>query len=288
MGKEKLHKYSVLMTVYKKDNPEWLRQAIDSMLNQTWKPSEFVIIIDGPIPAELQCILDKYVKVNGDMFKIKPQKKNIGLGAALKIGVENCSYEYIARMDADDISAPKRCETILKYMVKHPTYSVTGCNAIEFVDNINNAKAIVKLPLNPVDARKFAKKRVPIRHPSIIIKKSDTLAVGNFKPLRRSQEYDLVVRMLMANMEISNVPEVLFYIRVGKDFYIRRGGWSKAKLLVGQRYDFYKYGFYSFPEFMLYAGINLVMCMMPNSLRAFIYQKFLRKPMVKGSKKNGY
>lgn len=277
MEKDILPQYSILMTVYEKDNPEWLKEAINSMIDQTHSPSEFVVLIDGPTPIRLRNILDDYHKQYEGLFKIIPQNKNIGLGAALKIGVENCKYEYIARMDADDISAPKRCETILNYMIKNPTYSMVGSNAVEFVNTIDDVRSLVILPETPKDTRKFAKKRVPIRHPSIIFKKSDILAVGNFKPLRRSQEYDLVIRMLMAGMKISNVPEILFYIRIGEDFYLRRGGWSKAKMLATQRLDFYRYGFYSFPEFLLYAGINVGMCIIPNFLRTFIYQNFLRK-----------
>lgn len=276
--------YSILMTIYEKDDPTFLKVAMESMINQTYKCSEFVIVFDGPVSASLKCVINEYVLQYDNLFKIIELKENIGLGAALKIGVEACKYEYIARMDSDDISAPKRCETILNYMKEHPSYSVVGCNCVEFINDIDNVKSVVKMPQNPNDSRKFAKKRVPIRHPSIIFKKSSVLKVENYKPLRRSQEYDLIVRMLMKDMEISNVPEILFYIRIGNDFYYRRGGLNKAKLLAGQRHDFYKYGFYCYPEYLLYASINIAMCLIPNSIRAFIYIKFLRKqvPVVKG------
>lgn len=275
-----LPQYSVLMTIYKNDNPSWLTEAIESMLNQSFPPSEFVIVQDGPVPQAVSDVINFYINKYKNLFVLIANAKNEGLGAALKCGVEKCQYEYIARMDSDDISDKLRCEKILSYMLEHPDYSLVGSDCIEFSGCCENIKGYVRLPNDPNKVKQFAKKRVPIRHPSIIFKKSDVLKVGNYKPLRRSQEYDLVIRMLMADMKISNVQEILFYIRVDDDFYSRRGGWDKAKLLASQRRDFYKYGFYNFLEFCLYASINIGMCMVPNKIRAFLYQKFLRKNTV--------
>ena len=276
-----LPKYSVLMTVYYNDEISYISEAIDSMLNQSHKPSEFVIVQDGPVPEMVSALINEYKAKEPDLFRIFVNDNNEGLGAALRRGVELCRFDYIARMDADDISAPNRCEKILSYMINNPDYSLVGSDCIEFTGNINNIKGYVRLPQDPTEVSKFAKKRVPIRHPSIVFKKKDVIAVGNYNPLRRSQEYDLVVRMIMADMKISNVQEILFYIRVNDDFYSRRGGWDKAKLLASQRKDFYKYGYYSFLEYCLYACINIVMCMVPNSVRAFLYQKLLRRDVIK-------
>lgn len=272
-----LPKYSVLMTVYKNDTPEWLKIAIESMLNQSEAPSEFLIVQDGPVPTKLINVINEYTENNKDLFVLLINEKNEGLGAALNRGVRHCKYEYIARMDSDDISDVKRCEKILHYMSEHQELSLVGCDCVEFLNTTDNIKGYVRLPQDPDKVKAFAKKRVPIRHPSIIFKKKDVLKVGNYYAIRRSQEYDLVVRMLMAGLKISNVQEVLFYIRVNENFYSRRGGWDKAKLLANQRKEFYRYGFYTFPEFCLYAGINIGMCMMPNRVRVFLYRKFLRK-----------
>lgn len=265
------------MTVYAKDNVKWLKQAIDSILDQTYQPNEFLIVKDGPLTEQLDAVISEYSDKESDLIRVEALPQNVGLGAALNYGVTHCQYEYIARMDADDISAPERCETILTYMQKNPDVSIVGCNADEFSGDIQNVVAHVILPQTAETAYRFAKKRVPIRHPSIIFKKRDILQVGNYKSLKRSQEYDLVVRILMAGKKVSNVPQVLFYIRVDDNFYTRRGGLSKAKMLASQRYDFYKYGYYSFPEFLFYASINISVCLMPNVLRKLLYQRVLRK-----------
>ncbi|WP_270190970.1 glycosyltransferase [Holdemania filiformis] len=277
MENNKLPCYSVLMTVYKNDNPRWVDLALQSMLEQTVIPSEIVLIEDGPVSEEIESVISKYIAFNSVPIRLYKNDVNIGLGATLKKGVELCRFNYIARMDSDDVSEKTRCEKILKLMVENPKISLAGSDVAEFEGDISNIKAYVRLPQNMEDILRFAKKRVPIRHPSIIFKKDDVLEVGNYKPLLRSQEYDLVIRMLIKGKIISNVNEILLYQRIDDNFYKRRGGLKKGITLAKQRYDFYKYGFYNYFEFLLFASINVGMSIMPNGLRAIIYQKLLRK-----------
>ena len=102
MKKNIKREYSVLISTYKNDNPEWLKVAVDSMLNQTVKASEIVIVEDGPLTKELNAVINSYEKEHKGLFKIVKLKKNVGLGPALKRGIEECSNEFIARMDSDD------------------------------------------------------------------------------------------------------------------------------------------------------------------------------------------
>ena len=129
-------KYSVLMPLYKNDNPEWLKLAIDSMLNQTIPPSEFVIVVDGPIPDTLKNIVEVYKSQNKELFNIHYFEQNRGLGVTLADGVKLCSNELIARMDADDFSVPERCEKQVKAFKEHPDLDVIGSNVDEFVGDM--------------------------------------------------------------------------------------------------------------------------------------------------------
>lgn len=277
MGDIKLPCYSVLMTVYKNDNPNWVDLALQSMFNQTVLPSEIVLIEDGPVSEKIERVISNYSALNSIPIRLFKNDINIGLGATLKKGVELCQFNFIARMDADDISEKTRCEKILKLMVENPNICLAGSDVAEFEGDISNIKAYVRLPQKMNDILKFAKRRVPIRHPSIIFKKEDILEVGNYKPLLRSQEYDLIIRLLINGKIISNVDEILLYQRIDENFYKRRGGLRKGITLAKQRYDFYKYGFYNYFEFLFFASINIGMSIIPNSLRAIIYQKLLRK-----------
>ena len=101
--------FSVIMSVYKNDNPEQLDVALDSIINQTLPPSEIVVVVDGPVPETLSKVLEDKKSVFPQLRTLY-QEKNVGLGGALRIAVENAQYNYLARMDSDDISLPNRFE----------------------------------------------------------------------------------------------------------------------------------------------------------------------------------
>ncbi len=131
-------KYSVLMSVYEKENPNNLKESISSVLNQTAKCDEFVLVEDGPLTIELNDVIEKYKKEYNSLFKIIKLEKNVGLGIALKHGILKCNNELVARFDSDDISVPTRCEKQLKEFQNDPELSIVGSNHIEFIDNVNN------------------------------------------------------------------------------------------------------------------------------------------------------
>ena len=106
------------MSLYKKENPEYLRIAIDSMLNQTVAPDEIVLVEDGPLTDELYAVLDDYPILH----RIK-NEKNLGLGLALNIGLKECRNELVARMDTDDCSKPERCEKQLQRIFRKTIFS---------------------------------------------------------------------------------------------------------------------------------------------------------------------
>ncbi|MFR5731884.1 MAG: glycosyltransferase [Clostridium sp.] len=106
-------RYSVLMSVYKKERPEYLHAALKSMTGQSWRPSEIVLVCDGPLTTELEAVL-KDAEFHS-LLKTVRLEKNAGLGAALAKGLPECSCEWVARMDSDDIAASNRCEKQLRY-----------------------------------------------------------------------------------------------------------------------------------------------------------------------------
>ena len=120
----KMEKYSVLMSLYFKEKPEYLRLAIQSMVDQTLKPDEIVIVKDGQITSELQRELDVFVDKYPILFKIVGYENNRGLGLALNYGLEHCKNELVARMDTDDIAKPNRCEKQLMAFEKDQDLSI--------------------------------------------------------------------------------------------------------------------------------------------------------------------
>ncbi len=266
--------YSVLFPVYRQDNPEWVRIAIESMLNQSVRTDDFVVVIDGPISEELQKLIDSYWDYG--FFNIVQLENNVGLGRALASGVLLCKNEIIARMDADDYSLPDRCERQLNVM-REEDVDVVGTNVNEFMDSIENVVSRVLLPEKHSDIVAYAKRRCPIRHPALMYKKSSVIGAGNYRDFRHMQDYNLAVNMIMKGFTFYNIQTPLVYMRITRDFYNRRGGWKQAKLVWKLKKGFHKQGFYGFGDFMISALGNFIVCLLPGILRELIYRKFLRK-----------
>ena len=272
-----LKKYSVLMSVYYKENPTWLKESIESILNQTVRTNDFVLIEDGILTEELEKIVEKYEKEYPEIFNIVRLKENVGLGPALAIGVKECKNELIARMDSDDFSAPERCEKELFMFEKDNSLDMVGSNIIEFTENIKNVQAYRKLPELDSEIKKYMRRRNPFGHPSVMFKKSKVLEAGNFKSYYLCEDYDMWIRMAKVNAKFYNIQEVLVYMRIGKDFYKRRGGIKYLKSILKFKREQYKNGFYSFKDYVITAGTSTVICLMPNFIRDIFYKKFLRK-----------
>ena len=216
-------KFSVLMSVYKKDIPEYLNQAIESVLNQTIKPSEIVIVVDGPVSIELKDILEKY-KGEYDIFKIIYLKENQGLGDALRIGMKYCTYNIVARMDSDDISVSNRFENQIREFETDKNLDIVGGQIYEFIDNKENIICSRNVPLENNDIYKYAKKRCPFNHMTVMFKKDSVLKCGGYLHWYNNEDYYLWIRMIENNAKLKNIPEYLVNVRVGKEMYQRRGG----------------------------------------------------------------
>ena len=269
--------YSVLMSVYYKENPVWFKESIESILNQTVKTNDFVLIEDGPLTEELENIVLEYQKKYLKLFNVVRLKENVGLGHALAVGIEKCKNELIARMDSDDISVPDRCEKELKMFNNQNELDMVGSNIIEFTDNIENALAYRKLPESDSEIKKYMRRRNPFGHPSVMFRKSKVLEAGNYRPYYLCEDYDMWIRMSKINSKFYNIQEVLVYMRIGKDFYKRRGGIKYLKSILKFKNEQYKNGFYSFKDYIITAGTSTVICLMPNFIRDIFYKKFLRK-----------
>ena len=268
-------KYSVLMSVYYKENPLFLKQSLDSMIFQSVSPDEIVLICDGDLTDELNNILLDYQKKYTNLFNIIRLEKNSGLGYALKLGVENCKNEYIARMDTDDISKKDRCEKELNVLEKNPQVGIVGSN----IEEINNGKTELKkkVPENHIRIKKFMKRRNPFNHSSVMYKKSEVLKAGNYKEARFIQDYFLWVDMIYNGTIGYNIQENLVSMRVDNNFYKRRSG----KEYFSIQKDLLKYmknkGIINNIEYILNLSVWKISSILPNSLRKILFEKTLRK-----------
>ncbi|MGO3111137.1 MAG: glycosyltransferase [Latilactobacillus curvatus] len=220
-----MEKYTVLMSLYKKERPENLILAIESMIQQTIKPSEFLIIADGDLTEELDLVLNHYDE-EYNFFKILRLKENVGLGVALNIGVRESKYELIVRMDSDDISKKNRCEKQIEFLENNQEIDVLGTFVSEFIGSIDNVINEKKVPTSFLEIKKYSNFRNPINHMSVVFKKSSVIQSGNYRPMQGFEDYYLWLRMLQDNRVIVNLDDYLVFARTEKDFYKRRSGWN--------------------------------------------------------------
>ena len=265
------------MSVYYKENPEWFKQAVQSMLDQSIKPSEFVIICDGQLTHSLDAIIHHFVKTNKKLFKIIRLDKNVGLGPALRRGILECSNELIARMDSDDYCKDNRIKKQLDALADDPELDMVGTNVEEFYGSVNNIISHVILPENNEDIIRFSKRRCPFRHPSLLYKKSSILKVGNYREYYLFEDYDLYIRLIKNGAKSKNIQEPLTYMRISKDFYKRRGGLRYANSIVKFKTEQYKTGYFSLFDYVISTIPHVIICLSPNFVRDIFYKTFLRK-----------
>lgn len=265
------------MSVYYKENPKWLKYSLDSMMNQTVKCDEFVLVEDGRLTDELNDIIEEYEKKYPGLFKVIKLKNNLGLGPALRIGVENCKNEYIARMDSDDYSISTRIEKQFEIFEKDLSLGLVGSNVEEFKESIENVICHVVLPEKQNEIYKFSKRRCPFRHPSLLYKKSEVLKANNYREFFLCEDYDLYVRMLSAGCKCYNVQEPLVFMRISDDFYKRRGGHKYFKSIKKFKKEQLKNGYFTKLEYLKSIIPHAIVCYMPNFMRELVYKKFLRK-----------
>jgi glycosyltransferase involved in cell wall biosynthesis len=264
------------MSVYYKERPEWLKMSINSMLDQTIKADEFLIIKDGPLTDELDKVLDEYKIQYPELFNIIALDNNVGLGPALSCGIRLCRNELVARMDSDDYSDPQRCEKQLSVLQNDPTLDVVGCFENEFEDNIDNVMSIHTVPTTNEEINYYMRRRCALLHPTVIYKRSAVLSCGNYHNLYLYEDYDLFFRMVQNGARCFNIQEGLYYMRINENFFKRRGGWSYMKTVMNFKFKQYKKGYMSWKDYAISAGSQSVVCLLPNKLRKWVYLKILR------------
>lgn len=272
-----MEKYSVLMSLYIKEKPDYLKQSIDSMLNQTILPDEIVIVKDGPLTADLDNLLQEYADKHNGLFKIISNKINIGLGLALNHGLRNCRNELVARMDTDDISLSDRCEKELNMFQQDKELAIVGTMVDEFNSNPNEIVSTRTVPTSHQEIYEFAKRRSAFNHPTVMYKKSIVLKCGGYSDLRRNQDVDLFGRMLFLGYRAANIDESLLLFRSNSDLSKRRRSWENTKSYIDTIYKLWKIGYSSFSDFMIVMIGQTVMFFCPLKVQNWIYRKFLRK-----------
>lgn len=268
--------FSVLMSLYAKEQPAFLCQSLDSIINQTLKPDEIILVEDGPLTEELYSVLDAYQEKYSQLKRIK-LKKNLGLGNALNEGIKHCSYAIVARMDTDDIAVSNRFEKQMDIFVKYPQVDVVSAWIDEFNSETGETISQRELPEYSYELYEYGKKRCPINHPVVMFKKNAVLFAGNYKPFPLFEDYYLWVRLLLNGAKFYNIQEVLLKFRTSPDMYKRRGGLKHALNEIRFQWLIRRLKYTTWKLFFTNVGIRFTTRVMPNSFRTLVYQKLLRR-----------
>lgn len=268
--------YSVLMSVYKNDKDIYIKNAIESMINQTVMPKQYVVVVDGPVGMEIEKTITKYEQEYSDMFTIIRLKENRGLGNALNIGMKECRYELIARMDADDISLPQRCEKQLEKFESNPQLSILGTQIKEFVGEPSNIVSQRKVPITFKEIQKFAKRRSPFNHPTVMYKKSVITRLGGYPSLCRKEDLALFVLAVSKGVYSENLNESLLLYRTSNGNQKRRRTWINCKEYIQVMFKYYKRRYIGLSDLLYVILGQISLFILPTSLTNKLSKRYLR------------
>lgn len=276
MSRIDLPEYSVLMSVYKNDKPEFLDLAIASMACQTVEPKDIVIVCDGPLTSELDATLEKWQKVLEKQLTLHRLNENHGLGFALNVGLSLCKCDIVARMDSDDISRPERCEILLSKLISEGLDLVGG--AIEEFDRAAGDMGVVRMPpLTKKDIDTWLKGRNPFNHVSVLFDRHVVEGAGGYEPFPWMEDYWLWARMIARGCRCANVSDVVVDVRTGEGMYARRSNVAYLKSQVRFFAELRKLGLVGRTDQVKAVAQRTMATILPTSLVKLAYNTLLRE-----------
>lgn len=270
-----MNNVSVLMSIYKNDSLLYFNQAIDSILKQTEPPDQIVLVRDGEVKKDVQDRLNELAVECKDFIKIIELKSNVGLSKALNIGIDNCDYEYIARMDADDISLPNRLSEQMRIMIRDKSISLLSAWVDQYNEDMSAIKTIRKVPESNIEIIKYSKRRTPFNHTCSIFRKDAVVKSGKYPDIQKSfcEDWWLSLRLIKNGYKLHNIQKSLLMMRTGNDFYKRRYGFSYLKIEYYNLNEMYKSGLFSFIDLLINLSIRLPVRLLPLQFVELFYKK---------------
>ena len=270
-----MENYSILTTLYKNDSPKFLKQSIDSMLAQTVLTNDYVIVADGPLTEELDEVLVGYENTH-NFFNIVRLSENGGLGVALREGLKYCKNDLVARLDADDLFMPTRCEKQLTLFDSDPDLVIVGSDMYEFDGNPDEITDLKHMPSSPEQIYKYGKRRNAFNHSSVMYRKSVIEEHGSYSTMRRSQDIELFSKILYAGCKCRNINEPLIKFRCGDTRVKRKKKWSNVKSDLRIFKNNYKMGYAGFGDYLYVVITQIGFFILPTKLAGYLYMKLFR------------
>ncbi len=262
---------AVIMSVYHNDKLEFVKQSIQSILDQTFSQFHFFIVFDGPVSVGV----DKYISsLDDERIRLYRLDENKGLAVALNHLLSEVlklpEYQFIARMDADDISMPLRFEKQYKFLSEHPDISVVG-SWYEEIDESGMYLTFRKLPIDHESLKKRYMTRAPFAHSSVMYHRR-LIELSGFYPTDTILMEDNVLwgNAISCDLKFANIPEYLIKFRKDSNFYKRRSGFRYGWNYIKTRYAVNKTLALPIYSYILTSFIGLFK-MMPSFIVRCIY-----------------
>ena len=283
----KTSQFSVLMSTYAHDHPDFLDRALASnLLEQTLRPDQLVLVTDGPLTAELDAVIDAWQARSeaGEVPLITrvPLQNNVGLASALNEGLRHCQYELVARADADDISLPERFVRQIPQLAAS-SMALLGSAMYEICAVDERIESTRHSVTDPAEVSRLMARRNPVFHPTVVFRKSAVLSVGGYEQLPAAEDYGLWTRLDRAGYRLANLDEPLVKYRTGAGAYTRRGGLKAFNQDVRVQAALYNGEAVGKAQVLFNLGLRFIYRMVPESARKQLFRTVIGSPRRTGS-----
>lgn len=267
--------FSVLMSVYHKEEPEYLAIAIDSVFDQSLQPDELILVEDGKLTDGLYQVIEEKQRLYPGLKRVQLQE-NQQLGRALQAGLEQVSNDLVARMDSDDIAVHERFEIQYQHMKEHPKTAVVG-GYIEEFDDEGTWNKVREVPLGEQAIRKYIRYRNPVNHVTVMFRKKAVMQAGGYQHFPFLEDYYLWNRMYAQGARLDNIPQILVKVRTSRNMFKRRGGFWYCTNYLKFRKIQRKLGITNGIEFLVGCMLSIAISLQPGWLRKWVYSALLRR-----------
>jgi len=263
--------FSLLLPVYAGDDPAFLRLAFESSVDrQTLRPAEAVIVQDGPVPEALAAELARIERESPIPVRLVRLPQNRGLTEALNAGLDACTRPVVARMDADDVSAPERFAR--QWALIEAGFDLVGTGMVEFESDPDRPSAARVPPVGPERIREHARTHNPFNHPTMMYRTAALDRVGRYQPFGKMEDYWLGIRLIDDGARVENLADPLVKYRVGSGAFARRGGWAEARTEWRLQRELLRMGFVSRGQYLRNVVMKGAYRLMPARVKRILFR----------------
>ncbi|WP_166997863.1 glycosyltransferase [Paramicrobacterium fandaimingii] len=269
-------RFSLLLPVYGNDEPSQFERAFASATTgQTLSPTEVVLVQDGPVPDELESALVRAKESCPAPLTHVVIDERGGLAQALTLGLERCSYDIVARMDADDVALSERFARQMAKMAEG--YDLVGTGMYEFADDTSEVLGRRTPPVGAEAIAKYARFHDPFNHPTVMYRKAVVARAGNYEDIGLMEDYWLFARMIHSGARVENLADPLVMYRVGAGAYARRGGKRQFEAEWNLQKALRRIGFTTRTQFARNIAMRGVYRFVPVSIRRILYRRMIQR-----------